>query len=251
MVFKSIIGRFRRRALLCCSGREPKRSLDIGSPTDVRRVDIRDAIPNITEAELKNIREKPSSDVVHLLEQHSLPPSHPASSPPSPTNSSSPSIAPASALSSREPSMALLNAASKDLPTALLTPPCRPHHENSPPASRMKSMWNGSKRLSNSSTCHDGLYEKLESLKGADSGDRGLTQFFVTLNLDFDIDGKHDSNRPESARTLFLTEGLEMQDTKGGNVTPVAKNLVVKQAIEATQLGDSFVAGEHRPLVKI
>lgn len=119
-------------------------------------------------------------------------------------------------------------------------------------------MWNSSKRLSNSSTCHDGLYEKLEELKGAEAEEKGLTESFVTLNLEFDCDDKKDGDRPESTRTLSLTEGFEMQDTKGGSTQPVAKSLVIKKAIDATELcdssdseEDSFVAGEHSPLVKI
>lgn len=127
-------------------------------------------------------------------------------------------------------------------------------------------MWKGSNRLSNSSTCHEGLYEKLEQIKGADVEERGLTESFVTLNLDFDFEDKksvHASSvhASESTRTLSLTEGFEMQDTKGGKCQPIAKNLVIKKAIDATNLGDSseesdfeedsLIAAEHVQLVKI
>ncbi|KAF2855687.1 hypothetical protein T440DRAFT_464081 [Plenodomus tracheiphilus IPT5] len=271
MTLKTIIMRV-RRAVLCCTERERKRPsetvrLEIGSPTDVRRVDVSATLPGLTDAERRYIREKASSDAVHLLGLQSEPPSHPVTSPPSPTRSSSPSLAPTSAMPSREPSVALLNAASKDLPSALPTPPRRTHNENSPPASRMKTMWKSSNRLSNSSTCHDGLYEKLEQIKGADVEEKGLTESFVTLNLDFDFEDKKSSvhassvHASESTRTLSLTEGFEMQDTKGGKCQPIAKSLVVQKAIDATNLGDSsddsdfeedsLIAAEHVQLVKI
>jgi hypothetical protein len=74
-----------------------------GSPTNVRRVDISDALPGLTDAERKNIREKASSDAIYLLSLQS----QPTTSPPSPTSSSLGNI-------SRESSEPLLNAASKD-----------------------------------------------------------------------------------------------------------------------------------------
>ncbi|CBX93835.1 predicted protein [Plenodomus lingam JN3] len=301
MTFEAVIMKL-RRAVLCCSKRErsspsetvrlevvsfhtqyldhpPTSSLAVspiymiisdkfeqGSPTDVRRVDVSATLPGLMDAQRRYVREKASSDAVHLLGLQSEPPSHPATSPPSPTQSNTRSIALASNLSSREPSVALLNAASKDLPSVLPTPPKRTHNENSPPASRMKTMWKDSNRPSNSSTCHEGLYEKLEQIKGADVEEKGLTESFVTLNLDFEFaDEKsvHASSvhASESTSTLSLTGGFEMQDTKGGRCQPIAKNLVVKNAIDATNLGDSsdendfeedsLIAAEHVQLVKI
>ncbi|KAI8942545.1 hypothetical protein NX059_000605 [Plenodomus lindquistii] len=255
-----------RRVVLCCSEREEKSSvetvrLEIGRPTDVRRVDVSATLPGLTDAERRYIREKASSDAVHLLGLQSEPPSHPPTSPPSPVQSSSPSLPPTSAMPSREPSVALLNAASQGLPSALPTPPRRTHNENSPPASRMRTMWNGANRLSNSSTCHEGLYEKLEEIKGADVQEKGLTESFVTLNLEFDFEDNKSVHASESTRTLSLTEGFEMQDTKGGICQPVAKSLVVQTAVDATNFGessdesdfeeDSLIAAEHTQLVKI
>ncbi|CAO2654792.1 Nn.00g115250.m01.CDS01 [Neocucurbitaria sp. VM-36] len=256
MAFKDIITRL-RRAVLCCSKRKRKLSLDIGHPTDVRRVDISDALPGLTDAERKYIREKASSDAIHLLGLQSHPPSHPPTSPPSPTESHSPSIATTSMLSSREPSVALLNAASKDLPSTLPTPPRRQHNENSPPSARMKSMWESTRRLSNSSSCHDGLYEKLEQIK--DSNEKDRNESFTTLNLDFTFEDKKDHS--ESPKTLSLREGFEMQDTMGGHsqgTTPTKKDKIIERAIKATELSDSsdsdediFVSRESKPLVGV
>ncbi|KAJ4368218.1 hypothetical protein N0V83_006574 [Neocucurbitaria cava] len=277
MAFKDIIMKI-RRAVLCCSKREHKLSLDIvrtsllmlatrpprisandykGHPTDVRRVDISDALPGLTDAERKYIREKASSDAIHLLGLQSHPPSHPPTGPPSPTESHSPSIAPTSILSSREPSVALLNAASKDLPSSLPTPPRRQHNENSPPAARMKSMWDSTRRLSNSSSSHDGLYEKLSQIKSSDENDRN--ESFTTLHLDFTFEDKKDPSK--SPETLSLTEGFEMQDTMGGHsqvTTPNKKDKIIQRAIKATELSDSsdsegdvFVSRESKPLVRV
>ncbi|KAL5118137.1 hypothetical protein ACEQ8H_003972 [Pleosporales sp. CAS-2024a] len=121
-----------RRVLLCCN--EPKQ-LDIGEPTDVRKVDISESLPGLTDAQRKYIREKASSDAIHLLSLQS----HPHTSPPSRTTSLTSCASPRLS-SSHEPSEPLLNAASQHLPTALPTPPRRMHHESSPPATRMKSM---------------------------------------------------------------------------------------------------------------
>ncbi|KAF1846700.1 uncharacterized protein K460DRAFT_406892 [Cucurbitaria berberidis CBS 394.84] len=260
MAFKDIITKL-RRAVLCCSKRKSKISLDIGHPTDVRRVDISDALPGLTDAERKYIREKASSDAIHLLGLQSHPPSHPATSPSSPTDSCSPSLAPTSIMSSREPSVALLNAASKDLPSSLPTPPRRQHHENSPPAARMKTMWDSTRRLSNSSSCHSGLYEKIEEIKGLDE-DKDTSESFTTLNLEFHFEEKKDRSS-ESPKTLSFTEGFEEQDTMGGHsqvTTPSKKDKkVIERAIKVTDLSDSsdssdedvFVSREMKPLVKI
>ncbi|KAL6710009.1 hypothetical protein ACN47E_009800 [Coniothyrium glycines] len=250
-----------RRALLCCSKRDSKTSLDIGSPTDVRRVDISDALPGLTDAERKYLREKASSDAIYLLGIQSHPPSNSATLPPSPTASHSPSLATTSAISSREPSVALLNAASKDLPNALPTPPRHTHHEDSPPTSRMKSMWDsskrrstGSKRLNSTPASPEGLYRKLEQLQSSETETKSPAESTRTLNLEFGADDNKAA--VDSPRTLSLTEGFEMQDTVGGKQVPAARGLVVKKAIEATDLGDSsesedgsFAASEQKRLV--
>lgn len=155
--------------------------------------------------------------------------------------------------------MALLNAASKDLPSALPTPPIHVHNEDSPPASRMNTMWHGPSRISNGSTCHDELYKKLEKIKGDEVKKLGLTESFLTLNLDFEKESS--THTSDSTRTLSLTEGFETQGTKSGNLQPTAKNLVIRTAIEATNLDyssdesdfeeDGLTATEHVDLVKI
>ncbi|KAH7398306.1 hypothetical protein BKA66DRAFT_199599 [Pyrenochaeta sp. MPI-SDFR-AT-0127] len=255
MAVKDILMKF-GQALLCCGKRE--RKLKIGSPTDVRRVDVSDAIPGLTDAERKYIREKASSDAIHLLGLQSHPPSHPPTSRPSPTSSRSTSVEPTFIMLSREPSEVLLNAASKDLPSTLPTPPRRVHNENSPPAARMKTMRENSRRLSKSSSCHDDLYADLEEAKGNES-EKGPSDSFMTLNLEFDFEEK--KSRSDSPRMLSLTDGFEMQDTKGGHsevTTPSKKDRLIERAIKTTALGDSsdseddtFVSRETKPLVNV
>jgi len=87
----------------------------------------------------------------------------------------------------------------------------------------------------------------------------GLTESFLTLNLDFEENNS--TLRSDSTRTLSLTEGFEVQATKGGNLQPMAKNLVVQTAIEAAHLEyssdesdfeeDGLDSTEHLELVKI
>ncbi|KAF2829440.1 hypothetical protein CC86DRAFT_454050 [Ophiobolus disseminans] len=241
MSFQKLIVRF-RRALLCCSKRDQKFSLDIGSPTNVCRVDISDALPGLTDAERKYIREKASSDAMYLLDLQSQPPSYPPAGPPSPTESPSPSLSPSSRPSSREPSVALLNAASTNLPSAIPTPPCQRHNESSPPAARMKSMWDRPER--NSIDTDGGeVYEDLEREH------KGLDESFMTLNLEFDFEGK--KTESSSLQTLNLSEGFEMQDTVGGHVddavrTPpsMKRNKVIERAITSTSVAGSDSEGK-------
>ncbi|KAF2994486.1 hypothetical protein E8E13_001648 [Curvularia kusanoi] len=255
MAIKDVISKI-QRSLLCCSKREERCTLDIGAPTNVRRVDVSDALPGLTDDQRKYIREKASSDAIHLLGLQSHPPSHPPSqpstTPPSPEHSLR--HEPKSAISSRQPSMALLNAASKDLPSTVPTPPRQTHPPSSSPSTRMKSMWSGTQRLSTSSSCRDSLYSKIGD------GDKSHDASFMTLNLDFETESLDTKQRADSPRTLSLTSGFEMQDTVGGHVganTPITKNEKVNAAIKETEVVDSsddedpFVAAEGMLLKKI
>jgi hypothetical protein len=149
--------------------------------------------------------------------------------------------------------MALLNAASKDLPDAVPTPPRQTHPPTSPPSARLKGMWDGAKRLSSSSSCRDSLYSKIgDHEKPQDSS-------FMTLNLDFESPSA--KKRPDSSKTLSLASGFETQDTVGGHAdsnTPIAKNEKVNAAIRETEMVDSsdedddpFVTAEGKLLKKI
>ncbi|KAJ8117871.1 hypothetical protein OPT61_g1036 [Boeremia exigua] len=255
MAFKEVISKI-QHSLLCCSKRERKSSLDIGSPTNVRRVDVSDSLPGLTDAQRKYIREKASSDAIHLLGLQSHPPSHPPSQPPTTPPSPEHSLRhePSSAVSSREPTMPLLNAASTDLPNAVPTPPRQTHAPASPPSARMKNMWSGTQRLSTSSSCRDSLYSKLgDSEKHRDTS-------FMTLNLDFELESSDVKKRADSPRTLSLTSGFETQDTVGGHADvnkPITKNEKVNAAIKETEVvnssddEDPFVAVEDKLLKKI
>ena len=149
--------------------------------------------------------------------------------------------------------MALLNAASKDLPDAVPTPPRQTHSPTSPPSARLKGMWDGAKRLSGSSSCRDSLYSKVgDHEKPQDSP-------FMTLNLEFESPSA--KKQSDSPKTLSLASGFEMQDTVGGYAnsnTPIAKNEKVNAAIRETEVVDSsdedddpFVAAKGKLLNKI
>lgn len=150
--------------------------------------------------------------------------------------------------------MPLLNAASKDLPDAIPTPPRQTHPPSSPPSARMKSMWAGAKRLSNSSSCRDSLYSKIGD------GEKANHSSMMTLNLDFEFESASGRKRADSPRTLSLASGFEMQDTIGGHSDanlPITKNQKVNAAIKETEVVDSsddedpFVAAEGNLLKKI
>lgn len=150
--------------------------------------------------------------------------------------------------------MALLNAASKDLPDAIPTPPRQTHAPTSPPSARMKSMWSGAKRISSSSSCRDSLYSKIGD------GEKPQDASFMTLNLDFESESPGVKRRTDSPRTLSLASGFEMQDTVGGHAdagTPTTKNEKVNAAIKETEVMDSsdeedpFIAAEGKLLKKI
>jgi hypothetical protein len=272
MAIKDIILKI-KRSILCCSRREEKCTLDIvglpdatvmthvltqkqGAPTNVRRVDVSDALPGLTDAQRKYIREKASSDAIHLLGLQSHPPSHPGSQPPTTPPSPEHSLRhePNSAISSRQPPMTLLNAASKDLPEGVPTPPRQTHAPTSSPDTRMKSMWRESKRLSTTSSCRDSLYSKIGD------GEKPRDTSFMTLNLEFETESLDSRKRADSPRTLSLTSGFEMQDTVGGRAdanTPITKNEKVNTAIKETEVlhssdeDDLFVTAEGALLKKI
>ncbi|KAF1839499.1 hypothetical protein BDW02DRAFT_486894 [Decorospora gaudefroyi] len=245
MTFKSTILKL-RHSLLCCNKHERRPSLDIvrlpypapptlhqkpptnqsqGSPTNVRHIDISDALPGLTETQRAHIREKASADAIRLLSLHS----HPPTAPPSPTNPSTASS------SLREPSTTLLNAASKDLPHSVPTPPRRTHKEDSPPAIRMRSMWESEKKDSREAT-----------------GERetsGRNASFSTLNLEF-FDWEDD--KKEGAGSGSLCDGIEALDTVGGHEEgKMGRGLEGGEGDESSDSeADSFVVGERKPLVK-
>ncbi len=115
-------------------------------------------------------------------------------------------------------------------------------------------MWNGTQRLSTSSSCRDSLYSKIED------GEKHRDTSFMTLNLDFEPGHPDVKQRADSPRTLSLASGFEAQDTIGGHAdakNPITKNEKVNAAIKETEVVDSsddeesFVVGEAKLLEKI
>ncbi|RMZ72724.1 betaine aldehyde dehydrogenase 2 [Pyrenophora seminiperda CCB06] len=242
-----------RDTLLCCTKHGRKRSLSIGSPTDVRKLPISDTMPGLTDAQRRHLHEKESSDTIHLMSLQSHPPTLPlsptaTSHPPTPSSLatnpfnhisiSSPSTTTASstAPSLREPSDALLNAASKDLPTSVPMPPRCTHEENGPPAMRMKSMWHSERRYSSGSSGEDDVPYKTLHKKAGESA--------MTLNVEWEWEGKNE--RADSSRTLSLAgedRGKRMiGHEKSGRVNGEAR-------LDDSET-DSFVIGEEERLIR-
>ncbi|KAF1955855.1 hypothetical protein CC80DRAFT_548920 [Byssothecium circinans] len=254
MAFKDVMMKV-RRIILCGRKEERKPSLEIGCPTDVRRMDISDTIPGLTSADKKMIKERASNDAIRLFSLQS----HPPTRPPSPHSSSLPPSTP----SSRDPSQPLLNAASTDLPPTLPTPPRQKHSEASPPAFRMKSMWDRTRRLSSglgssyqhqhqrhrSSSGYHELELELDTDTDADAdvdaantgaganADAGvgvsggesvlMLDVDVDVDLDLDLDFKGEGMRLDSPVSVAGSmksgiegegEGFEVQDVVGGRL---------------------------------
>ncbi|KAF9739261.1 hypothetical protein PMIN06_007392 [Paraphaeosphaeria minitans] len=95
MGFKTTVNNIKRN-LLCCRKEKKKPLLKIGPTTDVRRMDITEGMPDLTEADAKLIQEKATHDAYRLLSLQSHPPTQPTT--PLPTTPTDP-FASSSALS--------------------------------------------------------------------------------------------------------------------------------------------------------
>ncbi|KAF2688210.1 hypothetical protein K458DRAFT_176554 [Lentithecium fluviatile CBS 122367] len=125
MTFNDVLKKV-QRIILCDRKDERKASLEIGSPTDVRRIGVSEGMPGLSDTDKKYIRKKAPNDAIRLLSLQSRPPIRPFSLPPSRSRSPSSSHTPTSP-TSREPSHPLLNAASSNLPPTLPTPAPKTH----------------------------------------------------------------------------------------------------------------------------
>ncbi|KNG47065.1 betaine aldehyde dehydrogenase 2 [Stemphylium lycopersici] len=199
-----------------------------GGPTDVRRVDISESLPGLTDVQRKQIRKKASSDAACLKSLRSHPPIIaispvvPNTPTPAPTTSPNPhrvgsqpintfSEQLSSVICFYEPtiSTSLSNAASKDEPSNLPTPPRLLHKEDDLPAMRMKSMWKSDKRYNSDSGGHDDiLYETLPGVK--EVKERGSDEL-KALNFEFDLESKESGS--DASRKLGSIRASEMQDT--------------------------------------
>ncbi|PVI02499.1 hypothetical protein DM02DRAFT_727157 [Periconia macrospinosa] len=260
MAFRGIMKRI-RRVILCGKGEEAKKPLEIGSPTDVRRMDFSEALPGLTEADSKFIREKTANDDIHLITFQPHAPTEPRTPPrtssPTPSQSTTSASASTSALPHETtPSYPLLNAASSNLPSTLPTPPRRQHTDTPPPASRMKSMWERTQRLSSSHRSSVG-YHELDAVNSVvdvnvgvvdnnkrDDTDREVhidgdedSKEGALLTLDIDLDFKDDaelrfdSHSASSSLSSSSSEhhhdggnggGFEEQSTFGGGTSPTS-----------------------------
>ncbi|KAH7130469.1 hypothetical protein B0J11DRAFT_504250 [Dendryphion nanum] len=242
-----------RRALLCCGAEEKNHSLDISSPTNIRKGVL--DIPGLTEEQRAFIREKASTDA-RLMSLSSHPPTRPPSFPPSSVPLPTPS---------RSPSVTLLNSASSNLPSTLPTPPRQKHTDSAPSSSahnRMKGFWECTRRHNNTLRTHSNIgYHDLKA-DGADR-DEGV----VLLGFDFK---ELEPDSPVSAKTSV--EGFEPQDVMGGGQETVdmkdsnekrTGDLATEPVIQGTEDGSStsgsddddgrstaFDFGERKPLVK-
>ncbi|KAF1994414.1 hypothetical protein P154DRAFT_567337 [Amniculicola lignicola CBS 123094] len=215
-----------RRALLCCGDDGRKHSLEIGSPTDVRRLDVASSMQGLTDKQRALIREKVSADAtqIHLFQHQNT--IQPALQPTSTSNSPSPSvpssIATRSNPTSRSPSSTLLNNASTNLPSSLPTPPRHKHAESTLPHSahkRMQSLWDTTRRLSTS----------LGSVGGREGGYLGLGrdrdgsgEGLVLLNLDFADGGDKEAVREEGREAQVEMEMEVESPARSGKSTDMS-----------------------------
>ncbi|KAF2645624.1 hypothetical protein P280DRAFT_124865 [Massarina eburnea CBS 473.64] len=243
------------RMMMCGEKDEGKHSLEIGSPTDVRRMDISDTMPGLSSDDKRMIREKASNDAIRLLSLQS----HPPTQPPSPRSTSLPPSLPPSGLTTREPSQTLLNAASSNLPSNLPTPPRQKHNDASPPAFRMKSMWERTRRLSSGLSSHRSSsgYQELDTLNTGKGGEEEV--LMLDLDLDFNDKSIHLDSPISVAESLKSVEGFDMQDTVGGTPSkkPLSGNPMVERALKDVEAvdssdsdGEAVGASERKRLVK-
>ncbi|KAF2121411.1 hypothetical protein BDV96DRAFT_211574 [Lophiotrema nucula] len=265
MTFKNIMAQF-RRAILCCSTDKGKRSLEIGSPTDVRHVEIDLCMPHLSEEQRQLIHKAAPTDARQMISLQSHPPTQPPSVFPSAPSSMPPSLA-----SSREPSATLLNAASKGLPTNLPTPPRQKHSDSNLPASagmKVKSIWEHTRKFSGSigsRTSHNG-YRDLNSATKSIQEEENEGLVMPMLELDFE-DKELDS--PVSLKSTIEvplnSDGFESQDVNGGSVhsspaksTKSAKAVMSNKSriivggteIDMGEGSSSDEEAERKPLVK-
>ncbi|KAF2798997.1 hypothetical protein K505DRAFT_371280 [Melanomma pulvis-pyrius CBS 109.77] len=213
MTFKDIMSKVGR--IMLCGGKDEKRhSLEIGSPMDVRHLDVGNAMPGLSNDEIKMIREKSSHDVIRLLSLQSHPPTQP-SSPSTPFPPYLP-CDPSSQPPSPTPSATLLNNASVNLPTTLPTPPPQKHSDTSPPSFRMKSMWARTRRLSSLGSHHGG-YKELNTTKEGDETGVLMVDLGTDQGTELDIDVKEVKlESPVSRKNTLSLDGFKSQDTVGG-----------------------------------
>ncbi|KAJ4296842.1 hypothetical protein N0V90_006890 [Kalmusia sp. IMI 367209] len=263
MGFENIMEKF-RRFLLCCSKVERKRSLDIGSPTDVRRMDITEGMPNLTEADAKIIREEASHDAIRLLSLQS----HPPTQPPSPTSLKNKSPlhlpphphalpkapSPATPASLPRPPQQRL----RQPPHLATTPPRQKHSDTSPPAFRMKSMWERTRRLSRGASLRSthrssAGYAELEKAKG------GVNESVVVLDLDPDTRSIR-VGEDASVKSGKSGEGFEVQNTVGGTPVGTPRKGAGPDAVRADKYGNGGESSEseregegveRKPLVRV
>lgn len=198
-------------------------------------MDVSETLPGLTDAERKYIREKASSDAIHLLAIQSNPPSQPINSPLSPIASHSPSVTTYSIPISREASISLLNAASQGLPDTLPTPPRRTHHEDSPPPARMKSTRYTQKHNTRPSatvgTNAIDLYAKLQDLQST-------TSPFTTTNNTTHQAKNFDRSIPTLSLDLYLS--LDAHDDKSP-FDPDATHKITLDPATPTAAREGFV----------
>ncbi|PSN62018.1 hypothetical protein BS50DRAFT_638604 [Corynespora cassiicola Philippines] len=237
MAIRNLIAKI-RRAILCCRKEETKACMEIGSPTDVRRMDAGEGMPGLSDEDRRLIREKVSNDAIRLLSLQSHPPSQPPSEPSSPPHS-------------REPSHPLLNAASANLPPTLPTPPRQKHNDTLPPSNRMKSVWDRTRRLSTGLQSHHSGYQELdpnsEKATGEDTDVR--IEDDVVVKLDLDIDFKDsalnvDLDTPVSAKSGGQFGEQDVMSEANG-VPNEDKNLIKARGTSLGVDGDAESTGSE------
>ncbi|KAF2129580.1 hypothetical protein P153DRAFT_385786 [Dothidotthia symphoricarpi CBS 119687] len=237
-----------RRAILCCNDRKskPEPAMQIGLPTNVRRVDISALIPGLSDSERREIHANASRDAVNIaglqLQASTRPTTasasrpttshrHPSTSPlqlnpfhPSgpPTSTSSPtsvyspsSVAPSFSVPC-EPVDVALNAASTHLPSSVPTPPQQLHDEDSSPPVRTKSMRGEEKEAGCESSSEDSFKEVRTSSAGGAQGSihAGTADLWYEVQVkQTGTDADTETVGPWGRETVSVMEAVDVPNT--------------------------------------
>ncbi|KAJ4352508.1 uncharacterized protein N0V89_007857 [Didymosphaeria variabile] len=270
MGFKNAMNKV-KRTLLCCRKEKKKPLLKIGPTTDVRRMDITEGMPDLTEADAKLIQEKAVNDAYRLLSSNPTPkptrnaltdPFASTSALPIPTDPFASASASAAASQTNLPVPSPGSVRSQARP--LLDSAPSPTQNGSPSTLRTapQKIWEKTRRLSGlsrrSSHRSSALYSGLE---------RGTNKRDEPLIIELDARGK--DMEGDDTKSGASVRGFEVVDTVGGTPegTPTKKrgggvggsaskrrvvsNPLIEKAVNATEDDSSEDEEvERRPLVK-
>ncbi|KAF2451215.1 hypothetical protein P171DRAFT_478264 [Karstenula rhodostoma CBS 690.94] len=275
MGFKNAVKKI-KRTLLCCRKEKKKPLLKIRPTTDVRRMDITEGMPDLTEADAKLIQEKATHDAYRLLSLQSHPPTQPAT----PTDPDPDPFASSAALSptrtdpfaSAAPSAA---ASTTHLPAPSPSPssahswsrlnplPAEDGAKDADPGVG-KKIWDTTRRLSGlslsrRSSTRDGTFYTPHK-QGRHSEPAAGAAGAAGVVIELDDAHQPDEREDTKAGASVSVRGFEVVETVGGTAPGkgapgrgrVVSSPLIERAGNAMELGESNdEEAERRPLVRV